>query len=212
MENIDPVIEILLDDPGWLAIFVVLLPGFLSTAVYEGLTVVTDRTPFDRIVQALTSSFYAYAAWFVVLWLVAFWKEWAPTWQTHFVAVAGLGVLWGGLTAWNANHDTLFGRFPGLRAKLGKSSASPSNWYRAFKENELYVVAHLRDGRRVYGWPKLYSGSPTTDHLFLVKAQWLPGDSGDSTPDSEYGTKILIPAAEIELVEFVPFIEGDNNG
>ena len=70
----------------------------------------------------------------------------------------------------------------------------------AFHRN-CYVVLHFKGELRLYGWPKEWPGRPDDQHFLIEDCEWL---SGDVRKPIEGVSHILIPASEVELVEFIP--------
>lgn len=92
--------------------------------------------------------------------------------------------------------------FNWLRRLIVRTETShPSQWYTAFRENkDCYVVLHLMDDRRLYGWPFGWPSQQDKDHLQIREAEWLVGEE---RTELEGVKAILIPAREVRAVEFV---------
>ena len=124
-----------------------------------------------------------------------------------------LAVILGLLFAKNVNDDKAHGIL--RRWGLTKQTSFPSEWFGVFAHNITYVVLHLKDQRRLYGWPEEWPSQPGSGHFSLAEAEWLT----DSERIPLTGVKnILIPAEEVVFVEFM-FLEdvlekkeGDLNG
>jgi hypothetical protein len=97
---------------------------------------------------------------------------------------------------YEANNQRLFGLLQRLRITI--KTTRPSIWIDVFSENDDYVVAHLQDGRRVYGWPSLYSDDPVDRAIYLTEATWLDED-GRSINDPPIGI-LLDKESGIEFV------------
>jgi hypothetical protein len=87
---------------------------------------------------------------------------------------------------------------------ITKRSSRPSEWYDAFYDvYDQFVVLHLKDERRIYGWVKLYPDLPTEGHLLVCDAEWLldePASEGSQKPPL---VRILIDVTDVKFVEFV---------
>lgn len=93
-----------------------------------------------------------------------------------------------------------------------KEAFYSSPWFRAFSDNITYVVLHLKDKRRIYGWPKEWPSDPRDGHFLLQNACWLEEENGKNKEvpldDSE---GMLIDSANVEMVEFVKNTEEKRN-
>ena len=99
-----------------------------------------------------------------------------------------------------SNHDTLHG----LLRRLGvtKETAYPSEWYSTFYRNsDCYVILHLQGQRRLYGWPEEWPSHPDQGHFRIAEGEWLVEDKRILL--AENAVAIVIPAREVEMVEFI---------
>lgn len=87
------------------------------------------------------------------------------------------------------------------RWRLTRESTYPSEWYAAFNLNpDCYVVLHMKDQRRLYGWPDEWPRSSDQGHFRISEPEWLEEDK--STP-LEGVSVVLIAATEVGMVEFL---------
>lgn len=134
-----------------------LLPGFISAWVYYGLTAYPKPSQFERIVQALifsvivqiivngTQCLFSVANRYVVN--IGYWtKSWTLTSSIIFAFMIGL------LFARFANNDRIHSIL--RKWSFTAQTSYPSEWFGVFSQNKTYVVLHLKDGRRLYGWPE----------------------------------------------------------
>lgn len=189
---------------GVLQVLLGLLPGFLTVALIQTLTVREKKKEFERVVQALLYTFICHLVWQLVKALVHViqnWNghsPWEPTVTTEFVGLAVCAVGLALVMTSVINHGWVHAVFRKLR--LTKQGSRPSGWYDAFyRRQRQYVVLHLKDGRRIFGWPLTFSELPSEGHIFLVDAQWLDSTAQDNNP-----TSLLVQVADIRFVEFVP--------
>ncbi|MFO0900536.1 MAG: DUF6338 family protein [Pirellulales bacterium] len=195
-----------------------LLPGFLAAWVFHGLTAHPKRGWFDRTVQALIFTTIVQAAVGGIrgfsLWLGRQFEPIGP--WTNSVGLAWalsvgvvLGLLFAGFANNNSFHCWLSERrwYLVLRKKPGeggwtwtKRTAYPSEWYSCFHRDARWVVLHLRDGRRLYGWPLEYPDMPNRGHFILTQAEWLLS-SNERVPLHTV-ERMLVPAHLVRLVEF----------
>src|SRR5438477_12842005 len=93
---------------------------------------------------------------------------------------------------------------------ITRETSYPSEWFGAFSDQESYVVLHLKDLRRIYGWPTIYPSVPSKGHFVLEEASWLDAQNKETKITNV--TQVLVPASEVRLVEFVPPQESSKNG
>jgi hypothetical protein len=160
-----------------------LLPGFMAAGVFYTLTSHPKASEFERLIQALIFT--------SLLKLLTLVLRGVFLGLGHVVAIApwtvDVELVWSillsvplGLTfAWFANTDR-FHRFA-REKNLSSRTSFPSEWYGAFLQQKRWVVLHLADGRRLYGWPEQWPDQPDRGHFVLDQPQWLL-DSGERAP------------------------------
>ena len=148
-----------------------LLPGFLTAWIFYGFTSYPKPSEFERIVQALIFTILVQSV--VVLAGAAFsWMGWIQvgfwTSQSELVASVIVATILGFLFVMGANTDW----FHTIVRKLGisKETSYASEWFGVFAKNVTYVILHLKDERRIYGWPMEWPSEPDNGHFSLVQA------------------------------------------
>ena len=184
-----------------------LLPGFVAAWVFGGLTAYPRRSEFERVIQALIFTAFAqvltYAVRGLLLWSgrhfhpLGEWDESSARVWSVLVAMALGAVL-----AWLANGDLAHK----LLRKIGvtRQTGYPSEWFGAFKDRgHTYVVLHLTCERRLYGWPEEWPLDHRCGHFSMADAEWL--EEGDPQQRIQLAgvDRILVPATEVSLVEFM---------
>lgn len=170
-----------------------LLPGFLTAEIIGLLVLREERKLLDRVIQALIFTFLAHLLWtpFSVI---------LP--RSPAVTLLGLGVsatIWGVIFVWTINSGAVHGVL--RRFRLTQAASHPSVWYGAFYEKQHHVILHLRDGRRIFGWPRLFPFEPDKGHILLESAEWLDRiEKGSTAPLVDF----LIDVADVRFVEFLP--------
>ncbi len=98
-----------------------------------------------------------------------------------------------------ANNDHLHK----ILRKLGitRETSYPSEWFGAFLNDITFVVLHLDDERRLYGWPLEWPSQPTTGHFVIAEPSWL-NDDGTETEVTGV-SKIVVRANDVKWVEFL---------
>lgn len=180
-----------------------LLPGFMAAWLFYGLTSHSKPSQFERVVQALILTFAiqvlvlpvkAVATALGGVVAVGPWTA-SSSLVTSFVLATAVGAA----LAYFTNKDWLHTR---LRA-LGFTSktAHPSEWYCVFDRQRTYVILQLRDGRRLYGWPKEWSNTPEEGQLYIQEPSWI--DDEGKTVDLPQLDGILVHSKDVQWVEFV---------
>lgn len=175
------------------ALLLALLPGFLTAHIVAALVLREDRTAFDQIIRALIYTFLTHVIWS--------WCPWSgkPGTPTELLGLAIVSILLGLVLTFLINtgilHDLL------RRTGITQAASRPNEWYDAFYEMQYRTVLHLHDGRRVFGWPRIYPVQPDKGHILLQGAEWLdrPGDARNIP-----FVDLLIDVKDIRFVEFVP--------
>ena len=187
-----------------------LLPGFVAGAIYHALTSHPKPSAFERVIQALifTAIVQAIATSLPSSARVAevplgAGVTWDPLWTMGLAVGSAL------LVVLVVNNDIAHGGLRRIRIrKFGVTweNSYPSSWYSAFSRNvhrnDCYVVLHLTDKRRLYGWAAEWSNDPAHGHVRITEGEWLAG--GENTDESfESPAEILIPVRDVKMVEFI---------
>ena len=177
-----------------------LLPGLVAVAVFHMFTSHPRPSEFERIVQALIFTILVQAIAELALWVGralghdALWGE-----ESEIMVSVGIALILGMIAVYFSNTDTLH-RFVRL-LRLTKETSYPSEWYSAFHHNpDCYVVLHLHGQRRLYGWPEEWPSRPDEGHFRIAEGEWLVGD--ERIPATGV-TAIVVPAKEVDMVEFL---------
>ena len=178
----------------------VLVPGFVSAGVYYGLTSHPKPSMFERLVQALVFT--------VVVWALAA----ALGFRIDFdlragefeaVGLLGIAAVVGFGAALVVNTDCVH-RF--LRwIQVTKENSHPTEWYSSFysRSGDEFVVLHLIDGRRLYGWPSEWPTDPERGHFRIEDGEWLLEDANDGDGELRAAKFILVRVEDVSMVEFV---------
>lgn len=184
-------------------VLVFLLPGFVAASIFYSLTSHPKPGAFDRVIQALVFTVIAQVT-VTVISIVA-----NVTWKEDLIPVISvlIAVVLALVTVYWSNNDSIHRIL--RRFNVTKETSYPSQWYSTFwRLGGCYVVLHLKGERRLYGWPEEWPSQPDRGHFRISEGEWLTDNNkndGGSTP--EISSAILIPAIDVEMVEFV---EGDH--
>jgi hypothetical protein len=185
-----------------LALIQFLLPGFLAAWVFYSLTPYAKPSQFERVVQALIFTLFVQASVYLVKWIsfslsryISF-GSWSQESELIWSILCGLtvGLAFSAFANNDAFHRLL--RWGGIT----KETSYASEWYSAFCSNITYVVLHLNDERRAYGWPIEWPSEPMQGHFLLAHPSWIV--DGKDLPITG-ASKLMIAAKDVMWVEFV---------
>jgi hypothetical protein len=192
-------------------LFQYLLPGLVTAWIFYSFTSYPKPSQFERVVQALIFTIFIQAISHVIRYFYNFLPldsqplKWNS--NVNIICLLTIALLIGIVFAYYANND----KFHKLlrKLKITKETSYSSEWFSAFSEKITYVVLHLKDERRIYGWPMEWPTEPCKGHFVLSKASWLLEDN--SQVPLEGVESILIDASNVELVEFMEKTWENNN-
>lgn len=182
------------------ALLTFLMPGFIAAWVFYGLTSHPKPGQFERVIQALILTFVVYALALLVqaalemlgrLWSLGEWSA-----KSHTFTSVLLGLLLGAGLAYAVNKDSFHSW---LRAKgFTSRTAHPSEWYCVLSQKPTFVILHLLDGRRLYGWPKEWPIERERGQFYIQLPSWID-ENGRDVPLPQLDG-ILIDAKDVQWV------------
>lgn len=188
--------------PELIALLEYLLPGFVAAWIFHGLTAHPRRSQFERIVHALILLLFVLAGVAVVKAFLLFFGRWVHfgqwTEDAHLVTSVFVSVGVGVAFSFATNSDCIHEKL--RKWKVTRETSRPSNWYEAFCTHNDYVVLHMHDGRRLWGWPRAWPSDPQGGHFVVNQPTWLV-DSG-AMPITGVEA-LLIASTEVRWVEFL---------
>ena len=179
-----------------------LLPGFVAAAVFYSLTSHPMPSPFERVVQALVFTVIVQPSVWPVRKLAELFGLAIRDAIGEIALAVCVAALVGMLFAVLFNHDCVHRLFRWLR--ITRENSHPSEWCSTFSRNRGYVVLHLNDRRRLFGWPEEWPNRSDGGHFCITEAEWLGAEVG-SESDGQGVTEVagvLIPAVDVKMVEF----------
>lgn len=179
-----------------------LLPGFLAAWIFYSLTAFKRPDTFGQIVQALIFTFVIQS---LVVGLGAlllltgerFFSVGAWDRKSEALWSAVIAVLLGFLSCHIASSDKLHALLRKL--KITTQSSYPCEWYSAFLSRKRYVVLHLVDGKRLFGWPTEWPSEPARGQFVLGYPSWIDGANKPFHTGIEV---IVIDVSKVQWVEF----------
>ncbi|MCQ8230778.1 DUF6338 family protein [Pectobacterium carotovorum] len=181
-----------------------LLPGLISAWIFHAFTSYPKQSQFERVVQALI--FTAVIQWIVVTikyislligqYSGAFFGVWSQNsdYYWSFICAIVIGFSFSTLANSDKFHSVL------RKLKITKETSYHCEWFGTFKENENFVILHLKDERRIFGWPTEWPSDPSKGHVILQDPSWV---IGDSYQDMKTVKLFMISVADIKWVEFL---------
>lgn len=177
------------------------LPGLFAAAIFYLVTPYKRPPPFEQVVQAMVFTLLIQVATFVEQqfallvgrsFSLGHWTE-----QSEFAANFINALLLGGGIGYIGSS---YKARSWLYRFSGKMSLDASEWFAAFEKNERFVVLQLKDGRRLFGWPKQWPSDPNEGHLLMMRVSWLTGKTKVRAKGVD---SLLIAAQDVKWVEFL---------
>ena len=192
----------------WLAqnltTFFQILPGFITAAIFYTLTAHPKSTEFERVVQALIFTtilkvlllpirlvLLAAGRWFAL-------ANWTPDIELAWMVVLALPLGLAFAKMANSDYGHRLARGRGLTTR----TSYPSEWYGTFvREGQRWIILHLKQDRRLYGWPEEWPDQADKGHFVIDQPEWVMADS--VRVPIHQTIRFLVPASEVERVEFL---------
>ena len=192
-------------------ILMILLPGFFTARIVEGLTVRPTETELDKVIEAL---FYSFLIYFICVAFLgispliihsqkagtsAVFELDVAELRTFVIYAFILAAFFGLAISYSITNDVLTRVFRFVR--ITRRTSRTSIWSDVFHDLDEFILVEFTDGRRVRGWPRLFSDTPEEGSLFLERAAWI---LDDGTPVEIDGSGILITKnLQIQSVSFI---------
>lgn len=180
-----------------------LLPGFTAAWLFYGLTSHQKPSQFERVVQALIFTFVIQVFLQPLKWLLLMagrivsigpWGEASELFMSFSLAIA-----LGALVAYFTNNDSFHKKL--RQFGFTSRTSHPSEWFSAFTDHVTYVILHLKDGRRLYGWPKEWPIDPQHGQFYIQVPSWIDEDA--NAIDLPQLDGILVHVKDVDWVEFM---------
>lgn len=195
-----------------LNILLLLLPGFMSGQIFYSLFQSGDVSVSKRVLDALLFSFVIYL-------LVSSFISWEPLAYVkadsgHFEYVFNKNntIIWLSIAAIILVPIIVgFFYFSDLvhtilrKLNVTTKTSRSNTWNDAFLTQYRYVIVTLKDGRRVRGYPTMFSTDPEEGFLYLYNPAWI-NDDKEKEDEPDYIESnchgFLLNRDNIELIEF----------
>jgi hypothetical protein len=189
-----------------------LLPGLLAAWVLYGLTSDPKPSQLERVIQALIFTFLVHVLLPPLQWSLQWigsvlgalrpWDDNARDLARLLLALV-LGLVLAIYTNTDAVHSWL--RSKGLTTR----TAYPSEWFSVLSRTVTFVVLHMHDERRLYGWPKEWPNEPDKGHFFILFPSWIKEDGSQLELPGVHG--LLVASKDVKWVEFVGQPQGETD-
>jgi hypothetical protein len=190
-----------------------LFPGFVAAWIVYGLTSYPKPSQFERVAQALVFSFLIKVLLVPEEWILLRLGKYVQfgNWDadSQLLAATATAVAFGLAVSYFASSDTLYAL--GRKLRLTRRTAYPSEWYGALNRKPAYVVLHLRDTRRILGWPLQWPSDPKIGHFELADAAWISKEPENREIPLTGVESILIASRTVEFVEVLKPLESQIN-
>lgn len=179
-----------------------LIPGFMTAWIFYSFTAFKRPDSFGQVVQALIFTFLIHCMVLLLetacllvgknMFVLGVWTE-----KSQAVSSAAVAIWLGFCSCFVANNDRLHGWLRGK--KITKQSSFPSEWFSAFSTYPRFVVLHLNDERRLYGWPSEWPSHTSSGQFVLLQPSWLADDGTELPIEADV---LVIDVSRVQWVEF----------
>jgi hypothetical protein len=152
--------------------------------VFYGLTSHPKPSQFERVIQALIFTFIIQVLVPPFRWLLFELGEFYAirSWDEYSEGASSLviAITFGALLAYLTNTDSVHKR---LRSTgFTTRTSHPSEWYYVLSQKVMFVVLHMHNGKRLYGWPKEWPVEPDKGQFYIMLPSWIKSDGTVITP------------------------------
>lgn len=162
-------------------VLIILLPGFFTARIVESLTTRPSETELDKVIEAL---FYSFLIYFICVAFLginplivhvqrarssAILEVDAAALRTFIIYAFVLAASLALAISYSTTNDVLtrFLRFLTITRRTSRTSI----WSDVFHDINEFVVVEFTDGRRIRGWPRLFSDTPKEGKLVPRKSR-----------------------------------------
>ena len=103
-------------------------------------------------------------------------------------------IIWGSVVHYDL-HMKLF-----RKMKITNRTSRDTVWDDVFTDETRYIIVHLKDERKIAGWPLYYPIHKDDDFLYICQAAWINEDNEEIETESH---GFLISREMVELIEFM---------
>lgn len=186
------------------SVFVFLLPGFVAAAVFYSLSSYPKPNEFGQVVQALVFTMVGQIIALSVQQLTILLGASRPWPTTLEIIVPTISAVVFALIVVYASNNDIPHRLLRL-IRLTRENSYATEWYYSFVRNDnCYVVLHLKDERSLYGWPEEWPSRPGRGHFRIVEGEWLNDNESERLNENDHEIfAIIVSAEDVKMVEFI---------
>lgn len=188
-------------------IIMLLIPGFLSVKIFDLFRNTDGKDNIDRLIEGLIYNLFIYVfIEYTYGWMPAF--EYKKVNETYTYAMSTdktlisttiilsviIPLIWGGITHYDWHMKLL------RKLRLTNKTSRQTAWDDVFSNEDRFLSLHLKDGRRIVGWPTYFSNAPDEGFIYLTQAAWVD-DNNEYIETNSHG--ILFNKEHIEFIEFM---------
>ena len=160
------------------------------------LTSYEKSNQFERVIQALIFTTVVQA---LVALLNSF-KLYVPA-ESQILESTLLAIVVGMMSVVCVNNN--FTHKWMINLGISRETSFPSEWFGEFSQRVRYVILHLDDGRRIYGWPREWPSNSDAGHFSLEQPAWIMEGEPPTEQHLTNTETILVPANTVKFVEFI---------
>jgi hypothetical protein len=181
-------------------ILIFFVPGFISMKVYD-LYVPSERRDFSKsLMEAVSFSCVNFAAMYWAI--VAIHADNFPTNHPFWYYLASAGILFVAPIFWPILYSRTMS-LPFFRKRT--IHPTPKPWDYVFSKGEsLWVIVHLRDGRRIGGRfdTQSFASSFPADEQIYIEEVWQLDSKGRFKRKVDDSRGLIISREDFEAIEF----------
>jgi len=193
-------------------ILLLLIPGFLAGQIFYSIFKTGEISASRRVLDAMLFSFIVYL-------LISVFLPWEPLAQVKLgdgtldylfsnniklillsiVLVVLIPIIIGFLYFNDYIHVVL------RKLKITTKTSRGNTWNDAFSTQDRYLIITLKDGRRVRGYPSMFSTDPEEGFIYLFNPAWVNDDKKEDDDPDYFESNchgFLLNRNNIELIEF----------
>lgn len=188
-------------------LLMLLIPGLISSIIFNLIRKKVKASSFDTIIE---SSIFTFLIYVLLNWSYG----WEPLAQIHTVGNTSsytfsadsclifltlaysiiLPMIFGTIVHYDI-HMLVF-----RKMKLTDKTSRDTAWDDVFTDETRFLTIHLKDERRISGWPLYYSNNKEEGFIYLSNPSWIDNNNEYLSAESH---GILVNRESIDLIEFM---------
>jgi len=189
-----------------------LLPGFLTAAIFHSLTPHRKPEAFERVISALVFTIFIQFITLITRYFVSKIIELPDLLfeiPVEIVFTLPIAIILGLLSSWLSNNDIPHKilRNPAW-LRITTETSYPSEWHSIFYKHgsQAAIMLYLKQDHNLYGRLVKYPKDPKNGYFHVSEAVWVTNE-GESIPLEIDADAVLVPAAEVRMLALAPMIE-----